>query len=59
MREDEEFNMLNEQFQKQNFHHFDEGEENKFIYTDIFKQYVRSRYVLMSIDLHDVASHFV
>lgn len=27
-------------FMEQHYHHFDDDEENKFIYTDIHKQYV-------------------
>lgn len=38
---EEEFQLLQDGFLEKNYHHFEYGEENKFIYTDIFKQYVR------------------
>lgn len=36
----EEFTQLQQSFMEQHYHHFEDVEENKFIYTDIFKEYV-------------------
>ena len=33
---------MQQTFLKKHCHHFQESEENKFIYTDIFQQYVSS-----------------
>lgn len=31
---------LQREFMEKHYHHFEDREENKFIYTDIFKEYV-------------------
>lgn len=37
---EEGFQKLQSDFMEQHYHHFDDDEENKFIYTDIHKQYL-------------------
>jgi ADP-ribosylation factor 2-binding protein len=37
---DNEFNSMLEGFLEKHYSHFEDTEENKFIYTDIFKEYV-------------------
>ena len=37
---DEKFQELLNGFMDEHYHHFDDEEENKFIYTDIFNLYV-------------------
>lgn len=34
------FSDIHQTFLEEHYSHFDDSEENKFIYTDIFKQYV-------------------
>ena len=34
------FSEIHQTFLEEHYSHFDDSEENKFIYTDIFKQYV-------------------
>lgn len=36
------FSDVHQAFLEEHYHHFDDSEENKFIYTNIFKQYVRN-----------------
>lgn len=38
---DEEFQAMQTDFMEKYYQHFDDTEENKFIYTDIQKEYVR------------------
>lgn len=38
---DEEFSLMQMEFLEKHYQQFEETEENKFIYTSIFKQYVR------------------
>ena len=35
-----EFSVMLRGFLEKHYHHFEETDENKFIYTDIFRQYV-------------------
>lgn len=39
---EEGFSAVQRTFLEKHCHHFEDSEENKFIYTDIFKQYVSS-----------------
>ena len=42
LSQDEEFNKMKRSFMERHYHHFEDTDENKFIYTDIFQQYVSS-----------------
>ena len=37
---DDKFTEMQRGFMDKHYHHFEDVEENKFIYTDIFKEYV-------------------
>ena len=37
---DDTFQQLQNDFMEKHYHHFEDVEENKLIYTDIFQQYV-------------------
>jgi len=38
---DSDFKVASASFFQQNCHHFEDAEENKFIYTNIFEEYVK------------------
>ena len=38
---DDSLASVQREFMERHYQQFEDGEENKFIYTDIFKQYVR------------------
>ena len=37
---DDGFTEMQQRFMEKHYHHFEDKEENKFIYTDIFREYV-------------------
>ena len=39
---EDDFIDLQQQFMEKHYHHFEDVEENKLVYMDIFKQYVSS-----------------
>lgn len=39
----QEFQDLQNEFMERNYHHFEDVEENKLVYTDVFREYVRSQ----------------
>lgn len=43
---EERFQTMQEEFKDKHYHHFTDEEENKLIYTDIFKEYVSCFYSL-------------
>lgn len=45
---DEKFQKLLNGFMDEHYHHFEDEEENKFIYTDIFNLYVSATRSLFS-----------